>query len=225
MTMKIHGLRFYFMRAGSVRWLVAKEAAYGGRVTEPIRRVSPHDDRSPERLKAGCMVGGDRMSPRWHNYAPFYAKYLRPFIGRPVTLIEVGILRGTGLAIWSDLFPSGRVIGLDIDLSHFRDNEQNLRRANAYTANNVEVHEFDQFACNSDDLARILQGDRIDIFIDDGLHRSEPIKNTLKAVMPHLKQQCVCFIEDNETVADQLRPLARGFAVQSDGEMTVLARA
>jgi hypothetical protein len=222
--MKKQGWRFYVMRTGSVRWLIEKEAVYGGRVTEPIRRISAHDHRLPSARKYHEMAGGDRMSPVHHNYASFYAEYLRQFIGRPIVLVEVGILRGTGLAIWSDLFPRGRVIGLDLDLSNFQKNEQNLRHTGAFATNNVETHEFDQFDCNAESMADILRGDRIDIFIDDGVHLDETIKNTFKAVLPHLRQRCVCFIEDNDTVANQLRSLASGFVVQSKGEMTILSR-
>jgi hypothetical protein len=209
---------------GSARWLIAKEHAYGGWVQERIGRTSPHDPRSPERLRTGLMVGGDRMSPRTHNYASQYANHLRRFIGQRITFIEVGILRGTGLAIWSDLFPTGRIIGLDIDLSNFRKNEQTLRRAGAFAANNVEVHEFDQFVCDAEIVANILKGDQIDVFIDDGYHSNEAQTNTFKAVLPHLKQQCVYFIEDNDTVADQIKSLAPGFALESHGQMTILSR-
>ncbi len=69
------------------------------------------------------MRGGDRMSPLRHNYGRYYEHALRPFVGREdVTLVELGILTGIGLAVWTDLFPHGRIIGLDIDLSHFAQN-------------------------------------------------------------------------------------------------------
>ena len=100
---------------GSIRWLVAKEMAYGG-IVENVRvgKISPHDTRSPERLElgrtVGVMVGGDRMSPYAHNYAAQYSKYLKRFLNRhPITLVEIGILKGSGLAIWSDLFPNGEI--------------------------------------------------------------------------------------------------------------------
>lgn len=61
------------------------------------------------------MIGGDRMLH--HGYAKKYAEYLLPFLNRvqPVTVLECGILRDTGIAIWCDLFQEGRIIGLDID--------------------------------------------------------------------------------------------------------------
>lgn len=222
--MRLRGFRFYLMRPGSTRWLIAKEAAYGGRVTEPVRRVSPHQPPRPARSKPGEMVGGDRMSPQRHNYAPVYAEHLRRFVGRPVTLVEVGILRGTGLAIWSDLFPRGRIIGLDLDLANFENNRPALESAGAFAIDNVEVHEFDQFDCTPESVATLLRGRQIDILIDDGVHLNETILNTFKAMRPHLRQECVCFIEDNDKVADELKQLAPDFDVFSKGEMTVLSR-
>ena len=111
-------------KPGTRSWLVERELRYGGYVTGLKRyRISELDGRDLRWDRHG-MTGGDRMNPRRHNYGGLYAKYLGPFVesGAPVTVVEVGILQGTGLAIWSDLFPNGRVVGLDIDLTHFESN-------------------------------------------------------------------------------------------------------
>jgi hypothetical protein len=208
---------------GSVDWLIAKERKYGGLITGvERRRVSPLDPRSTEQLKEGGMVGGDRMSSDAHNYAKHYAKHLRRYAGRSITCVEAGILRGTGLATWSDLFPDGRIIGLDIDLSHFRDNEPSLKKSGAFRRNNVEVHEFDQFTCTPETLEPILRGSKIDVYIDDGFHSDDSITISFKAVLPNLALQCVCFIEDNETV--DLGDVAHGFSIERHGQLTILNR-
>ena len=98
-----------------------KELEYGGYVINiPRNIVSNKDPRTKEQILWGGMTGGDRMSKLHQGYAKIYAKHLRPFIQRekPVVLVEVGILRGTGVAIWSELFPNGRILGLDIDLGN-----------------------------------------------------------------------------------------------------------
>ena len=77
------------------------------------RRVSPRDERTAEQLAFGGMTGGDRMLH--HGYGPTYARYLRPFLGGwNLTVAEFGILKGTGLAMWCDLFPDARVILRDV---------------------------------------------------------------------------------------------------------------
>ena len=92
------------------------------------------------------MTGGDRMFH--HGYAAVYAKHLQPFVGRrfdPLTVVEAGILRGSGLAMWSELFPRADIIGLDIDLSHVRENLPNLKECGAFPGREPELHVFDQF--------------------------------------------------------------------------------
>ena len=134
------------------------------------------------------MEGGDRMSKLHKGYGKIYAKYLQPFIQgeKPVVLIEVGILKGTGVAIWSELFLNGRIIGLDIDLSHIKQNMDSLKRKGAFKNSNLELYEFDQFQDNRRLLKEILKNDKVDICIDDGCHFDEAILSTIKSVKPFL---------------------------------------
>lgn len=186
-----------FLRIGSAAWLASQERKYGGITNAKINRVSPCDRRTE--LEKRRMVGGDRMSNRHHGYAKHYARHLKHFIGKPVTLVEVGILRGTGLAIWSDLFPSGQIIGLDIDLSNFHRYEPTLRHLGAFVSNNVSVSEFDQFTCTSNTFSKLLDKKKIDIFIDDGLHSDETILRTLRAAKKFLADPFLYIVEDNDS--------------------------
>jgi len=115
---------------GTANWLVLKELEYGGYVTNiPRNIVSNKNSRTKEQILWGGMKGGDRMSRLHHGCAKIYTKYLQPFVQRQksVVLVEIGVLRGTRVAIWSELFPSGRIIGLDIDLNHIKQNMDNLK--------------------------------------------------------------------------------------------------
>jgi hypothetical protein len=159
-----------------------------------------------------------------HGYAPAYAQHLRSFVRdrRRLTLLEVGILKGSGLAIWSDLFPDARILGLDIDLSHARDHWPVLESRGAFAANNVELHEFDQLAGTADDLAALLKEDRLDVVIDDGLHTEPAVLRTLACVMPFLASDFVYFVEDNRNVHQVIARLYPQFSVKSYGELTVI---
>jgi hypothetical protein len=196
-------------KRGTPEWLVLAELKYGGLQKEvPRRKVSGSDPRTPSELIAGGMIGGDRMSANHHGYARKYAQYLAPFLERDpaeLTIVEVGILKGTGLAMWADLFPRARIIGLDIDLSHFRDNLGFLKSLNAFAHRDVVVHELDQFRDNADYLGQILGGASIDVMIDDGFHSEETILKTLESARPHLAQRFVYFVEDNDKVGKLLR--------------------
>lgn len=174
---------------------------YGGFVGGLTRhRASELDNRS---LQWGrhSLMGGDRMSPRRHGYAPFYARYLAPFLalGDAVTLVEVGILRGTGLAIRSDLFPDGRIVGLDIGLPHFQGYVDRLSGMGAFEAGNHEVHEFDGFMDSRQYLADILHEDRMHIVVDDASHADESIMTTFESLRGSWRTTLVISLKTTRT--------------------------
>lgn len=210
---------------GTIQWLVGTEKKYGGIVTNvPRNKVSPKDPRSKEQLSHGGMAGGDRMLH--HGYAKKYSEYLLPYVknGNPVTVAEFGILTGTGLAIWCDLFQNGRILGFDIDLGHINGNMENLKHLGAFKNNQPELYEFDQFLDNTDYLGSILKGEKIDICIDDGLHSDESIMSNMKSTMPHLADEFIYFIEDNKYVHMQIRSITPSLTVESAGELTIVSR-
>jgi hypothetical protein len=211
---------------GSELWLTATEKYFGGMVTGVKRRtVSEKDPRTRDQLDQGGMIGGDRMFH--HGYARHYARHLSRFINRrneSMTIAEVGILKGTGLAVWSKLFPNARLIGLDIDLSHFKENEEFLRSKGAFTGSSLELHHFDQFLDNRELLRTILTGSKITLMIDDGLHSLETIMQSAQSVQPFLSDAFVYFVEDNAEVSERLRAEFPDSRVFSYGLLTVIER-
>jgi|AntRauTorckE6833_2_1112554.scaffolds.fasta_scaffold03574_5 hypothetical protein len=210
---------------GTERWLVFKELEYGGLVKDISRDVvSDNDPRTPEQVVSEGMTGGDRMSKLFHGYADIYAKYLEPFTKKQehITLLEVGILQGTGVAIWSDLFKNGRIIGLDIDLDHIKANRKFLESKGAFKNNNLELHQFDQYEDNEGYISSILKEDSVDVCIDDGVHYDEAILKTLSDTLPFLSETFVYFIEDNDNVYRKIKQQFPGLEVKNYGEMTVI---
>jgi len=205
-------------------WLIQKELVYGG-IQENVRvkQASPHDPRPESELMSKRMRGGDRML--FHGYAEDYARYLKPFdFDKRLVIAEFGILRGTGLAIWCDLFPNARVLGFDIDTSHFEDNRKNLLDRGAFSSNSPEIYTYDQFVPSRDLLGEILKGDKIDICIDDGCHLDEAIVCTMESVMCHLNEKFVYFVEDNRKVHKKIEPLYPSFSVNSFEKLTIIGR-
>jgi hypothetical protein len=210
---------------GSVDWLIGTENKYGGFASNVKRnKVSPKDPRSVKQIRRGGMTGGDRMLH--HGYAKKYSEYLLPYVkkGESVTLVEFGILKGTGPAIWCDLFQNGRIIGLDIDLGHINGNMEHLKNLGAFRKNEPELYEVDQFLDNTKYLGTIMKNDRIDICIDDGFHSCESILNTMNSVTPYLSAQFVYFIEDNKDVHREIRFIYPNYAVDFKGEFTIITR-
>lgn len=217
-------LPYLFQRppAGTAAWLIRCEVKYGGIVHNvPRLKVSPRDVRSPEQLSFGGMSGGDRMLH--HGYAPIYANYVAPLIGsKGLVVAEFGILKGTGLAIWCDLFTDSRVLGFDIDTSHFESNREALVRRGAFSRNMPEVFEYDQLIEGSAKLGKILNGQKLDVVIDDGLHSIEAIVTTWRSVKPHLSNRFVYFIEDVEGLLAHCGAEFLEFECFSHGMLTVI---
>jgi len=162
------------------------------------------------------------MNPRYHAYAPFYERHLQRFVSMEVVLAEVGILRGNGLAIWSDLFPNGRILGFDIDTSHAQDNEPFLKSVGAFSNDNVELHTFDQLSSDAEYLEPVLQNTKINILIDDGLHSPESIIRTFHAFKPYLADDFVYIIEDNPNALTCLGKDIDGYASERVDEISAV---
>ena len=206
----------------STEWFVETEIKYGGFITDiAMKRRSPFDPGDPSRH--GYLRGGDRMA--YHGYAGKYSQHTKPHLNEKerIVIIEVGVLTGIGLAMWSDLFPDARVIGFDIDLTHIQGNLANLRNMGAFKQRDPELYEFDQFDSNESYLGDILKGDRAHIVIDDADHSREAILNTMDSLIPHLNQRFVYFIEDNSTILDEIRGRYPEYDVDGSGELTVVS--
>jgi hypothetical protein len=196
---------------GSWQWLALTEKFYGG------FKVG---------TASGLNRGGDRMSPFFHGYGETYEKFLKPFLAHRkerLTIVEIGILNGSGLAIWCDLFPNARVIGLDIDLSNFKANRPSIEAVGAFSVNQPELYEFNQldFHKATRVLADILGDKKVDIAIDDGCHSIESIEITLRAMVPYMATDCVSFIEDNFDSFDVLARRYKQWHWSQCGEMTI----
>ena len=209
---------------GSAKWLVETEKKYGGYHKNVKRNtVSEKDPRSSEEIAKGGMIGGDRMSSKYHGYAKKYSEYLSELPRDQKTIVaEFGILKGLGLAIWCDLFPNGLVYGFDIDLSHINDNMDSLVKLGAFAQNKPILHEYDQLEENNSYLHKILGGQKIDVCIDDGLHSNVSILTTLESVLPHLNKGAVYFIEDNEHVHKEIKKRYNNLLIDISGGLTIL---
>ncbi len=220
-------------RPGSSGWLIAHEIAFGGYVDRvPVRIASPFDSRTESQLANTTMAGGDRMLH--HRYAGAYARYLEPFVVRAgperesperLTIVEVGTLYGTGLALWCELFPASRIIGLDIDTEPYYANQRNLRERGAFAHNVPELYVFDQLDTgprNRERVSQLLLNERFDICIDDGLHSNRSILNTMSLLAPYLAERFLYVIEDNSGVHRHVRARYPQFKVESEGELTIV---
>lgn len=208
---------------GSEQWFKEIEQHYGGYHTNVPRNVVSDLMPKESALNPLGMTGGDRMSN--HKYAKNYSTFLSEFIKdrfKPYVIVECGILRGTGLAIWSTLFPNAQIIGLDIDLNHTKNNLSFLKTKGAFTSGTLELYEFDQFADNKELIEQILNDRKIDIAIDDGFHSDTTILNTYKDLSPHLNDKFCYFIEDNKTVHNILNHKIHNYEIYYHKQLTII---
>lgn len=206
-------------RLGAPGWLIRTEQTYS-----PVRdRARATNSRlSPRRRLVNS--GGDKMGFDRNGYAPAYAQLLGPWLGQAPTLVELGAFRGSGLALWCDLFPDGRVIGLDVALDHFHGNVAALRARGAFAAGVPAVLLFDAYAPDTSGLVRELAGRPIDIFIDDGPHKEVPSRLTAERIRPLLADRFLYVVEDVDEVYGFLADVFPGCDVQRVAEGLVAVR-
>lgn len=57
---------------------------------------------------------GTYLSVKHDSYFQVYEELLRPYVGKPITFVEVGIFHGGSLFMWRKfLGPDARIIGID----------------------------------------------------------------------------------------------------------------
>ena len=148
--------------------------------------------------------GGDKMSADRHGYADDYARLLSRWVAP--TVVEVGVFQGVSLAVWCDLFPSGRIVGLDIDLSRYHRHVPTLNAAGAFSRSEpVVVGMWDAYQPDLPSLEAALDGRRIDVVIDDGPHTEPAVLSVLDTLLPLLSPQFTYIVEDMPNGAELIR--------------------
>ena len=178
-------------------WLVERELYYSDGIVRGVPCAS---------WAEGC-TGADRMSSEEHEYGPCYAKLLEDHRrtwthqhrtgGEHFLVAEVGILKGSGLALWSDLFSSSaRIHGFDKHLESIQDNMGFLGEKGAFAKNNLFLHEMDQLLDNRELLGKVAQSSKFLFVVDDGLHTEEALVATFESFYEHLADGFLYVMED-----------------------------
>ena len=202
-----------------VERLKEAEMQFGGMFRDVRYKNSPMD-KEPGRGDRGC----DRMV--YQNYAPLYAEVLPE---NPKRIVEMGIFKGTGLAMWSVLYPDADIIGLDVDTERYRNYLPTLKGQGAFKETQPLVMEFDEF--NKDDwreMEMIIRPESVDVWIDDAVHRTDVIMDAYNFARRFMAPGSVYIIEDNEWVPDLMRQKYEGvdgFEVVADGRLTAILKA
>ncbi len=135
-----------------------------------------------ERL--GNETGTDKTV---HRYLSHYEARFESRRNEPISLLEIGVMKGASLRMWRDYFPEGLIYGIDV-CEEFM-----------YTENRIQCFLGPQ------ENARFLGGvvettGPLDIIIDDGSHRGIHHVASFEALWKHIKLGGWYCIEDSFSI-------------------------
>lgn len=177
-----------------------------------------------ERGINGKCEGNDKFGNR-HNYQKYYSKEFLKYLDKKNNILEIGIFKGHGLAILSEIFPQSTIYGFDIQLISFNSNKDELKKKGAFKNNNIKLFKCDTTNSNYKNKIKIkktFKKKKLDIVIDDGCHSNKCILNTFKNIFPYLKKTGVYIIEDNSKVHKELIKLYPNLNIKSYDELTIV---
>lgn len=200
------------------------EQKFGGFVKGVVRHTRSHIHQA----KGSGIVhqGGDRFTGV-HNYQGAYAEYLNKLFESqaPIQQVaEVGILMGSGIAMWLDLFPDNKVYGFDIDPSNFEKNRNNLKKLGMNDAN-LKIVTMDQTVDNSQMLVDQVGG-QFTFVVDDGCHTEFCARLTIKSFLPRMTDKFLYIIEDSAGLGlvGEIKGMASGVNAEVRGALTIVSR-
>ena len=136
------------------------------------------------------LYGTDKYGE--HDYTPVYQELMRPWRGKPVRLLEVGVggyagvPGGESLRMWESYFRRGRIFGIDV------------YDKTALSGGRVQV-----FQCSQVDAQRLAamaqEVGPFDFIIDDGSHLNAHQIETFGILWPCLKDGGAYIVEDVQT--------------------------
>ena len=148
--------------------------------------VAHHPDPRPSLDTIGLKCGTDKATS-FHGYLDFYERFFRDLREEPIKLLEIGVFHGQSVKMWSEYFPLGRIIGVDINPG-----------ARKYADKRILIEIADQ--SNIGHLVRLgTQYGPFDIIIEDGSHMWEHQIISLKYLYPFVKPGGFYVMEDIDT--------------------------
>ena len=138
--------------------------------------------------KIAKSYGTDKSS-EIHNYCEKYEKWLLFNRLEPITLLEIGVLRGESLLSWREYFPNAKIVGIDID-------------PNCKNLENVDRNIFVEIG-SQDDLLFLdkvcKKYGKFDLVLDDGSHINEHVIKSFQFLIDWVKPEGVYVVEDSAT--------------------------
>lgn len=125
---------------------------------------------------------------KWHHYLPIYERYFGPLRSQPIRFLEIGVAKGGSLEMWRSYFGDQALIyGIDIDpaCAQFDGAAANVRIGS----------QADPSFLN----AVVDEMGGVDVVLDDGSHKMDHIRTSLRTLFPRLALGGLYMIEDLQT--------------------------
>jgi hypothetical protein len=145
--------------------------------------------------KIALKYGTDKCPQIAHSYTPFYYELLRDKRDSFKKILELGIgyiwrgnrayyQHGASLYMWREFFPNAHIYGADI------------LPETLFGADRITTFYCDE--TKEKDLKSLIEktGSDIDLFVDDGSHKTSHQIFTARTLMPLLKEDVIYIIED-----------------------------
>lgn len=99
------------------------------------------------------------MIDKWLHYFEIYERHFRPFVGKKIKILEIGIWQGGSLKMWKEYFgDQAEIVGVDIE-----------PRCKKFEEDRIKIYIGDQ--ADSKFLSELIKSEgNFDIIIDDGGH-------------------------------------------------------
>jgi len=170
--------------------------------------ASPPDMQGPAALPASAnpleTFFNERRTGRgidkWVHYFDIYHRHLAKFIGRDMSLLEIGVYSGGSLEMWRRYFGEHcRIYGVDLQ-----------EACKVYENEYTRIFVGDQA---DPGLWRAFVHDVpfVDVLIDDGGHRVEQQIATLEAMLPRIRPGGVYLCEDIHGIQHGFAAYLHGF--------------
>jgi SAM-dependent methyltransferase len=136
-----------------------------------------------ELQRAAREYGTDKAG----DYLANYVRELGHLADRPIALLELGVREGASLLLWRDMFPEGRIAGLDVNPMSLDDDSGRVR----------SYQGLQQDRATLDRIGSEVAPDGFDVIVDDASHLGRHTAASFWHLFPHhLKPGGVYVIED-----------------------------
>jgi 23S rRNA U2552 (ribose-2'-O)-methylase RlmE/FtsJ len=128
------------------------------------------------------------MIDKWLHYFEIYERHFRPFVGKRVKVLEIGIWQGGSLKMWKEYFGAdAEIIGVDIE-----------PRTKKFEEDRIKIYIGDQSDVYF--LRDLIQKEgKFDIIIDDGGHFMNQQIISFEELYGAVNDGGVYLCEDNHT--------------------------